>query len=69
VARLVAPMPRLNVFTFGYGADHSAEALTGIAEAGRGVYYFLETTEQVATAFGDCLGGLVSVVAQNVQVG
>eukprot|EP00002_Diphylleia_rotans_P029892 TRINITY_DN610_c0_g1_i9.p1 TRINITY_DN610_c0_g1~~TRINITY_DN610_c0_g1_i9.p1 ORF type:complete len:300 (+),score=62.54 TRINITY_DN610_c0_g1_i9:685-1584(+) len=55
-----------NVFTFGFGEDHYAPMLTAIAEAGRGMYYYIDNANKIPVAFADCLGGLVSVVAQNV---
>ena len=56
------------VFTFGYGEDHDASMLRAIADAGGGVYYFMEDGDSVATSFADCLGGLLSVVGQNVRL-
>lgn len=61
----------VSVYTFGYGADHNAELLQRIAGAagdGRGGYYFVESAEAVVGCFADCLGGLLSVVAQNVKL-
>ena len=59
---------RPSVFTFGYGADHDAEMLRTIADAGGGVYYYMEGGDSVASSFADCLGGLLSVVGQNVRL-
>jgi len=59
------------LYTFGYGSDHNAKLLQAIAGAagdGKGSYYFIETAEKVVGAFADCLGGLLSVAAQNVVV-
>jgi len=42
--------------------------LRAISDAGEGVYYFIESEESVAEAFADCLGGLLSVVAQNITL-
>jgi len=59
------------LYTFGYGSDHNAKLLQAIASAagdGKGSYYFIETAEKVVGAFADCLGGLLSVAAQNVVV-
>lgn len=57
-----------SVFTFGYGKDHDSEMLREIADAGSGVYYFLDTQDSVASSFADCLGGLLTVVAQNISL-
>jgi uncharacterized protein YegL len=54
--------------TFGYGADHDASLLRKIATAGNGSYYFVEGVDDIRSAFGDCLGGMLSVVAQNLEV-
>jgi len=54
--------------TFGYGSDHDPNLLKGIADAGNGVYYFIKSNKDVPEAFADCLGGLLSVVAQNITL-
>ncbi len=51
-----------------YGVDHNAELLTQMAKVGGGAYNVVKNLEDVATVFGDILGGLVSVSAQGVQV-
>jgi len=52
----------ISVNTFGYGADHQADLLRRISEASdpSGSYYFVEAKDDVSSAFGDCLGGLLS---------
>jgi len=59
---------KVSVYTFGFGHDHDAKMLSEIATAGNGMYYYLNSDESIANAFADCLGGLLSVVAQNVQI-
>merc|ERR1719242_1452867 len=54
--------------TFGLGRNHNALLLKAIAEDGRGMYAFIENTDQIAETFAECLGGLVSVVGQNLKV-
>jgi hypothetical protein len=54
-------------FTFGYGADHNADMLTKLA-AGGGLFYSILRPEDVALSFGDCLGGLLSVVANDITL-
>jgi Mg-chelatase subunit ChlD len=61
-------MEQASVFTFGYGADHNQDMLRAISDAGRGVYYFVDEIDDVPTAFADCLGGLLSVVGQNIKL-
>lgn len=60
--------PNVTIFTFGYGSDHNVEMLREISEVGRGVYYFVQNIDGVSLAFADCLGGLLSVVAQNIKL-
>jgi len=52
----------------GYGIGHNTELLQNISTEGCGSYYIVNTLENVATVFGDILGGLVSAVAQQVRV-
>lgn len=66
--RMLDRSPRVRVYTFGYGSDHSPDLLQRIAAAGSGTYYFIENEEAIPTAFADALGGLLSVAAQNVTV-
>lgn len=60
--------PNVSIFTFGYGSDHNADMLREISEVGGGVYYFVQNVDGVSLAFADCLGGLLSVVAQNIKL-
>eukprot|EP00937_MAST-01D_sp_MAST-1D-sp2_P003834 g3834.t1 len=57
-----------SVHCFGYGADHNAAMLTALAEVGGGSYYFVRRVDEVASAFGDCIGGLLSVAAQSITL-
>jgi len=54
--------------TFGFGTGHNADLLQAISERGRGMYAFIETTDSIADTFAECLGGLVSMVGQDLQV-
>jgi len=54
--------------TFGFGPNHKASLLQAIAEHGRGMYAFIEKSEMITDIFAECLGGLISVFAQNIQV-
>jgi len=59
---------KTSVFTFGFGSDHDASMLQSLAQVGRGIYYFIEDVDRIPTAFADALGGLQSVVAQNIKL-
>jgi MOB kinase activator 1 len=57
------------IHCFGYGTDHDETLLADVSEATPGgSYYFVENDWNIGTAFGDALGGVLSVVAQNVAV-
>jgi len=68
VRKMVDGKKRVRVYTFGFGDDHSEELLSKLAEAGSGSYYFIEKEDNIATAFADALGGLLSVAAQNLKL-
>jgi hypothetical protein len=63
------------VYTFGFGTDHSnkflnikkdANMIKEISDEGNGSYYFLEKQDDIPKSFADCLGGLLSIVSQNI---
>jgi len=54
--------------TFGFGTGHNADLLQAISERGRGMYAFIETTDTIADTFAECLGGLVSMIGQDLSV-
>lgn len=66
--RIQSESPGLSLTTVAYGVDHNAEMLTSLAKAGGGAYNVVSNLEDVATVFGDILGGLISVSAQKVEV-
>jgi len=55
-----------SVHTFGYGSEPDPEYLKDIAEEGNGMFYKIDTANDIPLAFADCLGGLLSVVAQHI---
>jgi len=52
----------------GYGTDHNAELLQNMATEGGGSYSIVNTLENVATVFGNILGGLISCSFQQVCI-
>jgi hypothetical protein len=52
--------------TFGFGGDHDANLLQGLAEVGEGMYTYVESEDMIGAAFGEALGGLLSTTHQNV---
>eukprot|EP00591_Stephanopyxis_turris_P012795 CAMPEP_0195514054 /NCGR_PEP_ID=MMETSP0794_2-20130614/5566_1 /TAXON_ID=515487 /ORGANISM="Stephanopyxis turris, Strain CCMP 815" /LENGTH=550 /DNA_ID=CAMNT_0040642219 /DNA_START=202 /DNA_END=1854 /DNA_ORIENTATION=- len=60
----IGPVPRL--LTFGYGANHNENLLREISMTSiGGLYYFLDSDSDIVSAFGDAMGGILSVVAQD----
>lgn len=57
-----------SISSVGYGTDHNVELLQNISIQGGGSYYVVNNLEDVATVFGDILGGLVSCAAQQVRI-
>lgn len=56
-----------SLYTFGIGGDHNADLLKGLADAANsGSYFFIENEELIPESFASALGGLMSVVAQNL---
>ena len=58
----------VRIFTFGYGADHNAAMLRELSDSSGGLYYYVPSIDAVPIAFGDCLGGLLTVAAQNLKL-
>lgn len=56
------------VFTFGYGPEHDTVLLPSLANAGNGLFYYIDNSDTIPESFCDCLGGLLSVAAQNVRL-
>lgn len=56
------------VHAFGFGADHDASSMHSISEISGGTFSFIETEAVIQDAFAQCIGGLLSVVVQELQV-
>lgn len=60
---------KISLHTFGYGSDHNSALLRDMASATEGgSYYFIEQDKDVGTAFGNALGGVLTVVAQSATL-
>ncbi|KAL5709950.1 hypothetical protein ACHQM5_020571 [Ranunculus cassubicifolius] len=57
------------VHAFGFGADHDAASMHSIAEASGGTFSFIEAEGVMQDAFAQCIGGILSVVVQDLRVG
>ncbi|MBA0782471.1 hypothetical protein Gotri_000353 [Gossypium trilobum] len=60
---------QIPVHAFGFGADHDASSMHSISEISGGTFSFIETEAILQDAFAQCIGGLLSVVVQEMQVG
>ncbi|XP_043689099.1 E3 ubiquitin-protein ligase WAVH1-like [Telopea speciosissima] len=56
------------VHTFGFGSDHDAAAMHAISDASGGMFSFIQTASIIQDAFARCIGGLLSVFAQELQL-
>lgn len=56
------------IYSIGYGSTHNFELMRRLAQEANGSYSVVENLEHVATVFGDILGGILSIVAQNCEV-
>lgn len=68
VKSILERTPSLTLNTVGYGHDHNTQLLRDVAVQGGGSYNVVYNLEGVATTFGEILGGMTTVVAQNVIV-
>lgn len=56
------------VHAFGFGTDHDPLAMHAISDASAGTFSFIESYEMVQDAFASCIGGLLSVLMQELRV-
>ena len=56
------------IHTFGYGSDHQADLMNAIASKTNGGFYYVEQEKLIPQAFSDCLGEMMSVVADSVNI-
>lgn len=59
---------QIPVHTFGFGSDHDAATMHSISEVSGGTFSYIQAEEVVQDAFAQCIGGLLSVVTQDVQL-
>jgi hypothetical protein len=68
VCRIHELYPALSFSFVGYGTDHNADMMKTMADSVMGSYSVVDSLESAATAMGDCLGSILSCVAQNVYL-
>lgn len=60
--------PGTSISCIGYGTDHNVDLIQQISAVGGGAYYVVNNLDDVATVFGDVLGGLASCTLQQIRV-
>lgn len=68
VRRILQEKPGVSISTVGYGVDHNTDLLTEVAKEGGGAYNLVKSLEDVASTFGDVLGGLMSISVQRATL-
>ncbi|KAK9268009.1 hypothetical protein L1049_010447 [Liquidambar formosana] len=63
-----ARQPTIPVHTFGFGSDHDSTAMHDISNASSGMFSFIESVGMIQDAFARCIGGLLSVVVQELRL-
>ena len=68
VRNTIGLFPGTSISSIGYGTDHNVELIQQISAVGGGSYYVVNNLDDVATVFGDVLGGLASCTLQQIRV-
>ena len=61
-------MPNCSIHCFGFGSDHDAKVLMAITQRVQGTFTYVEDLKTVGPAFAATLGGLCSIVAQDIRI-
>jgi len=56
------------IHAFGFGLDHDSRAMHAVAEMSSGTFSFIDAVGSIQDAFAQCIGGLLSVVAQEARL-
>ncbi|GFP93567.1 uncharacterized protein sll0103 [Phtheirospermum japonicum] len=65
---VLPPPATIPVHSFGFGSDHDPVAMHAISDASGGTFSFIESYGMVQDAFASCIGGLLSVVTQELRL-
>jgi len=68
VRNTVGLFPGTSISSIGYGTDHNVELIQQLSAVGGGSYYVVNNLDDIATVFGDVLGGLASCTLQQIRV-
>lgn len=64
----LVPNEQFSIHSFGFGSDHDAKMMNAVCQLKGGSFYYVEKIDQIDEFFVDALGGLFSVVAQEVEI-
>lgn len=56
------------IHSYGFGEDHDPQMMNQISQLKDGNFYYVEKLEQVDEMFIDALGGLFSVIGQDLKI-
>lgn len=56
------------IHAFGFGMDHDSRAMHAVAQMSSGTFSFIDMVGSIQNAFAQCIGGLLSVVAQETRL-
>ncbi|KAF8672705.1 hypothetical protein HU200_049401 [Digitaria exilis] len=56
------------IHAFGFGLDHDSRAMHAVAELSGGTFSFIDAVGSIQDAFAQCIGGLLSVMAQETRL-
>jgi hypothetical protein len=56
------------IHAFGFSMDHDSRAMHAVAQMSNGTFSFIDMVGSIQDAFAQCIGGLLSVVAQETSV-
>jgi uncharacterized protein YegL len=56
------------LFTFGYGSDHDANLLAGLAHRGAGAFFFVRDVQDFPGQLADCLSSIIGVAFTRVML-
>ena len=57
-----------SIHSFGFGTDHDEELMTNICKFRDGTFYFIKELATLDEAFCNALGGIISLVAKEVNI-
>lgn len=60
--------PTFSILNFGFSLDHDSSDMHSISNASCRTFSFIESVSMVPDAFARCIGGFLSIMAQELQL-